>query len=97
METIVRTLIFVSFYSLFMERLISCYQRLVEEPTAFDERMIENDARFPSFTLCAFEERDLEPGTQDHIESFEDVMTAVEFAKAKYTGEMEIMKLSKDL
>ena len=97
METIVRTLIFVLFYSLFMERLISCYQRLVEEPTAFDERMIENDARFPSFTLCAFEERYFEPGTQDHIESFEDVMTAFEFAKAKYTGEMEIMKLSKDL
>ena len=97
METIVRTLIFVSFYSLFMERLISCYQRLVEEPTAFDERMIENDARFPSFTLCAYEESDIEPGTQDHIESFEDVMTAFEFAKTKYTGEMQIMKLSKDL
>lgn len=97
METIVRTLIFVSFYSLFMERLISCYQRLVEEPTAFDERMIENDARFPSFTLCSFEERYFKPGTQDHIESFEDVMTAFEFAKTKYTGEMQIMKLSKDL
>ena len=51
----------------------------MEESTTFDEAFIENDARFPSFTLCPYDSY-----INKSIKSFEDVAEAVNNAKLNF-------------
>ena len=50
----------------------------MEEHTTFEETIVENEARIPSFTLCP------DRPDQKSIESFEDVVEEIENAKTKY-------------
>lgn len=52
----------------------------MEESTTFDEAFVDNEARFPSFTLCP---QDNSYGNKS-IESFEEVTEEIENAKTKF-------------
>ena len=49
----------------------------MEESTTFDEAIVDNDARFPSFTLCPLGNS----YSNKSIESFEDVAEEIENVK----------------
>ena len=57
---------------------IQSWINLIEEHTTFEETIVENEARIPSFTLCP------DRPDQKSIESFEDVVEEIENAKTKY-------------
>ena len=44
--------------------------------TTFDEKIVENEAQLPSFTLCPTEPED--PSSNGSIENFEDIRKAIE-------------------
>ena len=56
--------------------------------TTFDEKIVENEAQLPSFTLCPTEPED--PISNGSIENFEDIQKAIEKTiinyNIKYTG-----------
>ena len=52
----------------------------MEESTTFDEAFIDNEARFPSFTLCPYDKKN----SNKSIESFEDVAEEIENVKTNY-------------
>ena len=49
----------------------------MEESTTFDEAFVDNEAKFPSFTLCPFDNSN----RNKSIESFEDVAEEIENVK----------------
>jgi hypothetical protein len=51
----------------------------MEESTMFDEAFIDDDAKFPSFTLCPHE-----MASKKSIESFEDVAEEIENVKMNF-------------
>ena len=53
----------------------------MDEPTAFEEGILDDSTTFPSFTLCPNKLEDFVS-----IESFEDVAKEMEIAKSKYTS-----------
>ena len=57
----------------------------MDEPTAFEERILDDKTIFPSFTLCPNKLED-----SHSIESFEDVAKEMEIAKSKYTGKLSV-------
>ena len=57
----------------------------MDEPTAFEERILDDKTIFPSFTLCPNKLEDAHS-----IESFEDVAKEMEIAKSKYTGKLSV-------
>ena len=52
----------------------------MEERTTFEETIVENGARFPSFTLCP----DSNEYSNKTIESFEDVINEIKSTKRRY-------------
>ena len=56
----------------------------MQEPTYFEEKVVYNQARLPSFTLCPSEH-----DRNESIESFEDIDRAIENVRYKYTIEYE--------
>ena len=55
----------------------------MEEPTAFEEKVVHNKARLPSFTLCPIQPDHSISNTS--IESFGDIEKATEYVRYKYT------------
>ena len=55
----------------------------MEEHTTFEETIVENEARIPSFTLCP-DRPDQNSISNKSIESFEDVVEEIENAKTKF-------------
>ena len=55
----------------------------MNEHTTFEEKMIENEAQIPSFTLCPSHPDG--PIKNKSIESFEDVEKAIENVNYRYT------------
>jgi hypothetical protein len=49
----------------------------MEESTTFDETFVGNEAKFPSFTLCPFDNSN----RNKSIDSFEDVAEEIKNAK----------------
>ena len=80
-KIIVHTIILTSLSIILFERFLSCYNNLMDEPTAFEERIFDNKTIFPSFTFCPTKLED-----SHSIESFEDVEKEMEIAKSKYTS-----------
>ena len=56
----------------------------MEESTTFDEAFIDNEARFPSFTLCPLMLPFDKKNSNKSIESFEDVAEEIENVKTNY-------------
>ena len=65
------------FYLILIGVSIQSWNNLVEESTTFDEAFIENEVRFPSFTLCPIGSS----YSNKSIESFEDVAKEIENTK----------------
>ena len=84
-KIIVRTIILTSLCLILFERFYSCYNNLIAEPTAFEERIFDNKTTFPSFTFCPTELED-----SVSIESFEDVVKEMEIAKSKYKSKLSV-------
>ena len=74
----VHSLITFFFYLILIGVSIQSWNNLMEESTTFDEAIVDNEARFPSFTLCpAFGNS----YSNKSIESFEDVAEEIENVK----------------
>ena len=82
---IIKAIIRIFFYLILIGVCVTSWLKLQKEPTAFEEKIANNQARLPSFTLCPAQP----DGTISNksIESFEDVEKAIENIKDKYTIE----------
>ena len=79
------TLAFIILYLIFLWQLVICFQTLMSEATAFEEKLNETHTKMPSFTVCP---------TQpfDSIKSFEDAMEVIDFFKFEYSATLEKSK-----
>ena len=82
-KIIIHTIILTSLTLILFERVLSCYNTLIDDPTAFEERILDDRTTFPSFTFCP---ADFEVS----IESFEDVVKEMEIAKSEYTSKLGV-------
>ena len=57
----------------------------MDEPTAFEEIILDDRTIFPSFTVCPTNLDDFHS-----IESFEDVVKEIQIAKSKYTSKLSV-------
>ena len=71
------------FYLIIIGVCVTSWIKLSKEPTTFDENIVENHARLPSFTLCPTHSDD-PPGSKS-IESFEDIEKAIEHKRQFYS------------
>ena len=79
MQSIIRT----SFYLILIGICISSWIKLLKEQTTFEEKVVNNRTRLPSFTLCSIEPYS-DPITNKSIESFEDIKKAIENVRVNY-------------
>ena len=84
-KIIVQTIILTFLSLLLLQRFWECYNNLMDEPTAFEERILDDKTIFQSFTFCPTILED-----SHSIESFEDVGKEMEIAKSKYTGKLDV-------
>ena len=70
----------IFFYLIIIGVSIQSWNKLMEESTTFDEEFIDNEAIFPSFTLCPIENS----YSNKSIESFEDVSKEMENVKTRF-------------
>ena len=56
---------------------------MLKEPTAFEEKVVDDQARLPSFTFCPSHHND--PISNKAIENFEDIEEAIDHYRHKYT------------
>ena len=81
----VKSIIRIFFYLILIAVCVTSLIKFLKEPTTFEENVVYNKARLPSFTLC--------PTHPDHpinnksIESFEDIKKTIEHVRYKYTIE----------
>ena len=75
----VHSLITFFFYLILIGVSIQSWNNLMEESTTFDEAIVDNEARFPSFTLCPDDSY-----SNKSIESFEDVAEEINNAKLNF-------------
>ena len=70
-----------SFYVILIGVSINSLVKLLEETTAFDEKVVKGEAILPGFTLCPNQ-----PDDPDQlIESFEDVTKITKSVRSMYT------------
>ena len=74
-----------SFYVILIGVSINSLFKLLEETTAFDEKVVKGEAMLPSFTLCPNQPDD--PQNDNPIESFEDATKAIKSVRSMYTIE----------
>jgi hypothetical protein len=78
----IKSIVRICFYLILIGVSITSWMKLLKEDTTFVEKVVENQPRLPSFTLC--------PSQPDHpinkksIESFEDIEKAIENVRHKY-------------
>ena len=73
----IQSVITFFFYLILIGVSILSLNNLMEESTTFDETFVGNEAKFPSFTLCPFDNSN----RIKSIESFEDVAEEIKNAK----------------
>ena len=80
-----KTLAFMILYLIFIWQTVICFQTLMSEATAFEEKLNETRTKLPSFTFC--------PKQSSHtIKSFEDAMKDINQAKYEYSTTFEKTK-----
>ena len=72
----------ICFYLILIVICITSWIKLLQEPTYFEEKVVYDQARLPSFTLCTSGHNRTES-----IESFEDIEREIENGRYKYTIE----------
>ena len=80
-----KTLAFMILYLIFIWQLVICFKTLMNEATAFEEKVNETHTKMPSFTFC--------PKEPSHaIKSFEVAMKEINHAKVEYSIKLERTK-----
>ena len=85
MKIIVHTVILTSLSLILLERFLTCYNNLMDESTAFEEKIFADRTTFPSFTFCPTALED-----SHSIKSFEDVAKEIQIAMSKYTSKLSV-------
>ena len=85
----------ICFYLILIAVCISSWIKLLRVPAAFEEKVIYNQARLPSFTLCPREVADT--NRNKLIESFEDIEKVIENVRYKYTVQYEEYKAYEEI
>ena len=80
----IKSIVRICFYLVLIVICITSCNKLLQEPTYFEEKVLYNQTRLPSFTLCTSGHNKTES-----IGSFEDIERAIENVKYKYTIEYE--------
>ena len=75
-------------YTLLIYVLINALMLWISEPTTFEETIVENEAYYPSLTICPNEFNQ----TNDTFETFEDVMNEIDKLKQEYEGNIYISR-----
>ena len=78
----IKSTVRISFYLILIGVSITSLIELLGEPTAFEEKVVYNNARLPSFTLCPIQPD--HPMDNKTIESFEDIERAKEHVRLRY-------------
>ena len=76
----IHSIITFFFYLILIGVSMLSFINLMEESTTFDEAFVDNEVRFPSFTLCP----DKNAYKNKSIESFEDVAEEIENVKLNF-------------
>ena len=76
----IHSIITFVFYLILIAVSIQSLINLMEESTTFDEAFINNEARFPSYTLCPVDNFH----SNNSFESFEDVTEEIENVKRNF-------------
>ena len=79
----IKSIIRICFYLILIVVCVTSWIKFLKEPTAFEEKVVYNKARLPSFTLCPGQLN----GTNSNksIESFEDIKKEIEHVANTYT------------
>ena len=77
-----KTLAFMILYLIFIWQLVICFKTLMNEATAFEEKVNETHTKMPSFTFCPKQH-------SSTIKSFEDAMKDINHAKFEYSAKLE--------
>ena len=86
----IKTVFRICFYLILIAVCIWSWIKFLRVPTAFEEKVVHNRARQPSFTLCPMQPDD--PSRNKPIETFEDIENAIENGRNKYTIRYEEYK-----
>ena len=78
----IKCIIRICFYLILLVVCIKSWIKLLKEPTAFEENIVYNKAKLPSFTLCPTQTD--HPISNKSIESFEDIKKVINHVKYKY-------------
>ena len=78
----IKSIVRICFYLILIVICITSCIKLLKEPTYFEEKVVLDQARLPSFTLCPSDKN-------ESIESFEDIERAIENVRYMYTIEYE--------
>ena len=78
----IKSTIRICFYLILIVICVTSWIKLLQEPTYFEEKIVYNQARLPSFTLCPSDRI-------ESIKSFEDIERAIENVRHMYTIEYE--------
>ena len=81
----IKSIVRICFYLILIVICITSWIKLLQEPTYFEEKVVYDQTRLPSFTLCPRTRTD----RNESIESFEDIEIAIENVRYKYTIEYE--------
>ena len=75
----------ICFYLFLIVVCVTSWIKLLKEPTTFEENIVYNKARLPSFTFCPIQPD--HPNSSNPIESFEDFHKAIKHVRYKYAIE----------
>ena len=75
------TIIVLVFYLILIGIIGIQLKKVINSQTAFEEYEIPNGTKLPSFTLCPYD-------SFNSIETFEEIMLAIDNAKDKYSMEL---------
>ena len=78
----IKSIVRFCFYLILIGVCVTSWIKLLKEPSAFEEKVVENQAKLPSFTLCP--SQSIGPLSNKSIESFEDIEKAIEDVRYKY-------------
>ena len=79
----VKSVIRICFYLILVVVCVTSWIKFLREYTVFEENIVYNKARLPSFTLCPTQPG--HPISNKSIENFEDIEKAIEHVRSKYT------------
>ena len=79
----IKFIVRICFYLIITGVCVTSWIKMLQEPAYFEEKVVYNQARLPSFTLCPYQHEN----SSKTIKSFEDIERAIENVKYKYTIE----------